>query len=240
MKRFGVVSFPGSNCDADCVYAIREVMGQEADSVWHTEKDLSAYDVIVLPGGFSYGDYLRVGSIARFSPVMQAVQQEAEAGKPVLGICNGFQILVEGGLLPGALLRNRTLQFICDMVHLRVENADTAFSQFEKQVVRMPIAHGAGNYYIEPDGLRELEEKGQIVFRYAGPKGEVSDATNPNGSVGSIAGITNRRGNVLGMMPHPERCCELELGSDDGKLLFESLIKSLNGKRSAREETGEI
>lgn len=239
MKRFGVVSFPGSNCDADCVYAVREVVGQEAELVWHTETNLSAYDAIILPGGFSYGDYLRVGSIARFSPVMQAVQREAEAGKPILGICNGFQILVEAGLLPGALLRNRTLQFICDMVHLRVENAETAFSRFEKSVVRMPIAHGAGNYYIEPDGLRELEENRQIVFRYAGPGGEVSDRTNPNGSLGNIAGITNQRGNVLGMMPHPERCCEAELGSDDGKLLLDSLINFLDGRGVEGEESGE-
>jgi phosphoribosylformylglycinamidine synthase I len=236
--KFAVISFPGSNCDADCVYAVGVVMGQEAELVWHTEKDLSAYDAIVLPGGFSYGDYLRVGAIARFSPVMEAIRKEADKGKPVLGICNGFQILVEAGLLPGALLRNRTLQFICDMVHLRVENDETAFSRFEKKVVRMPIAHAAGNYYIEPEGLRELEENRQIVFRYGGPDGEVSDATNPNGSVSNIAGIVNRQGNVLGMMPHPERCSELELGSDDGSLLFDSLIRSMNGG-PRKEETGE-
>jgi phosphoribosylformylglycinamidine synthase len=227
--RFAVVSFPGSNCDADCAYALSEVMGQQAELVWHTVDDLSAYDGIILPGGFSYGDYLRVGAIARFSPVMQAVRKEAEAGKPVLGICNGFQILVEGGLLPGALLRNRTLQFICDYVHLRAENSETVFSRFEKKVVRMPIAHGAGNYYIDRAGREELERNHQIVFRYSGPDGEVNDRTNPNGSVSNIAGIINREGNVLGMMPHPERCSEMDLGSDDGSLLFDSLIRSFNG-----------
>jgi len=237
--RFAVVSFPGSNCDADCVYALREVMSQEVDLVWYTENDLSAYEGIILPGGFSYGDYLRVGAIARFSPVMKAVQRESEAGKPILGICNGFQILVEAGLLPGALLRNRSLQFICDMVHLKVENHDTIFSRFGGEVVRMPIAHAAGNYYIDPAGLAELEANGQIVFRYSGPNGEIGERTNPNGSLESIAGIVNRRGNILGMMPHPERCCEPELGSDDGKLLLGSLIASLNGRETAEREKGE-
>lgn len=235
--KIAVVSFPGSNCDADCVYALRAVTGRDVDLVWHTEKDLAAYDAIVLPGGFSYGDYLRVGAIARFSPVMQAVGREAEAGKPVLGICNGFQILVEAGLLPGALLRNRSLRFICEMVHLRVENHETRFSRFAKDVIRMPIAHAAGNYYIDPAGLEELEDSGRVVFRYSNPEGEVTARTNPNGSLNGIAGIVNREGNVLGLMPHPERCCERELGSEDGRLLFDSLIASLNGTTPGKGET---
>jgi len=235
--RFAVISFPGSNCDMDCVYALGHVLEQDVDLVWHTERDLSGYDGIVLPGGFSYGDYLRVGAIAKFSPVMQAVRHEADAGKPVIGICNGFQILVESGLLPGALLRNRSLQFICEMVHLSVENAETMFSRMEKDVVRMPIAHAAGNYYIDEAGLEDLEKNNQVVFRYSGPGGEVDDGNNPNGSVNSIAGIVNRAGNVLGMMPHPERCCEAELGSDDGRLLFESMIAHLEGKTAPRRAT---
>jgi len=236
--RFAVISFPGSNCDMDCVYALGQVLGQDVDLVWHTERDLSDYDGIVLPGGFSYGDYLRVGAIAKFSPVMQAVRHEAESGKPVIGICNGFQILVESGLLPGALLRNRSLQFICEAVHLAVERHDTLFTGFEKEVVRMPIAHAAGNYYIDEKGLHELEQNNQVVFRYSGPDGEVGERTNPNGSLSGIAGIINRAGNVLGMMPHPERCCETELGSDDGRMLFESIIAHLGGEAPAgREET---
>ncbi|PPA68989.1 phosphoribosylformylglycinamidine synthase subunit PurQ [Jeotgalibacillus proteolyticus] len=217
--KFAVIVFPGSNCDIDMYHAIKDELGEEAEYVWHDEGDLSSYDGILLPGGFSYGDYLRSGSIARFSNVMKEVVKAAEEGKPVLGVCNGFQILLEAGLLPGAMLRNKELKFMCRTVGLRVENAKTMFtSDYEKdQVIQIPIAHGEGNYYCDDATFNELKENGQIAFTYEG--------TNPNGSLGDIAGITNAKGNVLGMMPHPERAVDSLLGSADGLKLFQSIVK---------------
>lgn len=227
--RFGIIVFPGSNCDRDCHYVVTKVLGLEAEFVWHEERDLSRFDVVVLPGGFSYGDYLRVGAIARFSPVMDAVREFADQGGLIIGICNGFQILVEAGLLPGALLRNRSLHFICKFVHLRVENPETPFThRYRKgQVIRIPIAHGDGRYYCDEEMLAKLERHGQIVFRYCTPDGQVTDEANPNGSIANIAGIVNERGNVLGMMPHPERASEAILGSTDGLLLWQSLLSAV-------------
>jgi len=227
----GVVVFPGSNCDHDTYHALKHVCGREARFVWHKDADLKGLDAVVLPGGFSYGDYLRTGAIARFSPVMRAVQDFAREGGPVLGICNGFQILQEAGLLPGAMLRNRRLKFLCRNVHLRVETSATPFTVAcrASQLLRMPIAHMEGNYFADPETLGELEHNGQIVFRYATPTGEVVDTleANPNGSLNNIAGICNHERNVLGLMPHPERASEALLGSADGRLLFESMISSL-------------
>jgi phosphoribosylformylglycinamidine synthase len=224
--RFAVVVFPGSNCDHDAYHAAKEVLGQQADFVWHKETDLGGADAVILPGGFSHGDYLRTGAVARFSPVMEAVRTFAATGGPVLGICNGFQILLEAGLLPGAMLRNRGLKFVCEHVHIRVEQTDTPFTVKcrSRQVLRIPIAHGEGNYFTTPDQLAKLEQGRQIVFRYVTPSGEVAESANPNGSLQSIAGICNEGRNVLGLMPHPERACESSLGSDDGLVLFESVI----------------
>lgn len=218
--RVAVVQFPGSNCDTDAVKAVHAAGGQEAELVWHAADDLSGYDLIVLPGGFSYGDYLRAGAIARFSPVMDAVAREAERGKLVIGICNGFQILTEAGLLPGALRRNADLLFHSGWQELIVENNATAFtSQYERgERVRFPIAHGEGNYYVDEDTRRRMEASGQIAFRYA-------PGTNPNGSAANIAGVTNESGNVLGLMPHPERAASLLLGSTDGLRLFASALQ---------------
>lgn len=225
--RFGIVVFPGSNCDADCYHVIKEVMHEEAYYVWHKEKDLNSFDAIILPGGFSYGDYLRAGAIARFSPVMSAVKDFASKGGLVIGICNGFQILLEAGLLPGAMLRNRSLKFICDQVHLKINRNDTPFSHLfsEGEVIKVPIAHGEGNYYCDPETLESLKNNRQIVFTYCSPEGEVSDEYNPNGALANIAGIINKDGNVLGMMPHPERCSEALLGGTDGFKVFASMIK---------------
>jgi len=230
--RFGIVVFPGTWSDGDCHYAVTEVMGQEAGYVWHMETDLSGYDCVILPGGFSYGDYLRTGAIARFSPVMSAVKEFAERGGLVLGICNGFQILCEAGLLPGILMRNAHLEFRCQWTNLRVESSEAPFTQGFRagQVLRIPISHGEGSYYTDPATLRTLTEQRQVLFRYCDPLGAVVDDANPNGSVANIAGIVNRGGNVLGMMPHPERCCEELLGGTDGKFLFESVIQSLPPK----------
>ncbi|MBI2870326.1 MAG: phosphoribosylformylglycinamidine synthase subunit PurQ [Candidatus Omnitrophica bacterium] len=227
--KFGVIVFPGTKCDHDCLQVLREVLGQEARPVWHKETGLAGFDCLVLPGGFSYGDYLRTGAIARFSPVMETVIQYAERGGAVIGICNGFQILLEAGLLPGAMLRNRTLSFICRDVTLRVDNAQTLFSSLYRagEVIRMPIAHGEGNYYADSETLARLLGRRQIVLRYASPEGELTERDNPNGSLASIAGIVNERGNVLGLMPHPERASEAALGGEDGRRLFESLIHSL-------------
>ncbi len=227
--KFGVIVFPGSNCDHDCYHVLKHVMGQPTEYVWHKETELKGFDCLVLPGGFSYGDYLRTGSIARFSPVMGAVIEFAKKGGRVLGICNGFQVLTEAGLLPGVLMMNRGLKFICEEVHLRVENCGTIFTggYKEGQVVRIPIAHGDGNFFAEPDTLKALEERGGVVFRYSTPAGEITGGANPNGSEGNIAGIINEGGNVLGMMPHPERASEEILGSTDGRALFESLIGGL-------------
>ncbi len=227
--KFAVIVFPGSNCDHDAFHAAKEVLGQEAEFVWHKETDLRGADVVILPGGFSHGDYLRTGAIARFSPVMNAVKTFAASGGPVLGICNGFQILLEAGLLPGAMLRNRDLKFHCEHVHVRVEQTDTPFTLacVPKQVLRIPIAHGEGNYFTAPEDLRRLEQNRQIVFRYVDATGVVTDAANPNGSLESIAGICNEQRNVVGLMPHPERACELSVGSADGLVMFESVITAL-------------
>jgi len=225
--RFAVVVFPGTWSDLDCHYVFTNILGQPADYVWHRQSDLSQYDCVVLPGGFSYGDYLRTGAIARFSPVMAAVVRHAEAGKPVIGICNGFQILCEAGLLPGALIRNESLQYRCLWVNLRVENADTAFSAACRpgQVLAIPISHGEGRYYADAEALARLEAERRVVFRYCDAAGQTTAAANPNGSIDSIAGIINERGNVLGMMPHPERACEALLGGEDGLYIWRSILE---------------
>lgn len=229
--KFGIIVFPGSNCDRDMAYAVRDVLKQPTRMVWHEESDLSDLDVVVVPGGFSYGDYLRCGAIARFSPAMQSTIKHAEAGKLVLGICNGFQVLTEAGLLPGALMRNRDLHFICDRVSLRVERTDLPWtSNYQaNQVITIPIAHGEGCYYADADTLKQLEDNNQIVFRYCTPSGDVTEAANPNGSLANIAGICNQRGNVLGMMPHPERAVDAVLGGTDGLALFESVVGAMVG-----------
>ncbi len=226
-----VVVFPGSNCEADAIRAVELLSGQRPEAVWHKDRIPAGTELVVLPGGFSYGDYLRAGAIARFSPVMQSVVDFANAGGLVVGICNGFQILLEAGLLPGAMLRNRGLTFSCKHVHLKVERTDTPFSQFEKPVLRIPIAHGEGNYFADAAGLAELESNRQIVFRYCTADGSVEDAANPNGSVAGIAGIVNLAGNVLGMMPHPERAIDEDLGSTDGALIWNSIFASLTESR---------
>lgn len=216
--KFAVIVFPGSNCDVDMYHAIQDELGEEVEYVWHDETNLDGYDAILLPGGFSYGDYLRCGAISRFSNVMNAVIEAANAGKPVLGVCNGFQILVEAGLLPGALMRNENLKFMCRTVALRVENTSLFTSEYEVgDIIQIPIAHGEGNYYCDEQTLKTLEENHQIAFRYV---------NNPNGSISDIAGITNERGNVLGMMPHPERAVDVLLGGDDGLKVFRSILKA--------------
>lgn len=224
--RFAVLVFPGTLNDGDCYHVLASVLKQEVRYVWHKERDLSGFDCLVLAGGFSYGDYLRAGAIARFSPAMEAVSQFADRGGLVIGICNGFQILCEAGLLPGALMRNRQLQFRCQWVDLRTENSSTAVTRAIRpgQILHIPIAHGEGNYYADSQTLVELEEGRQVLFRYCGPDGEVTDAVNPNGSLGNIAGIMNRKGNVFGMMPHPERCSEPELGGTDGLYIWKSVL----------------
>jgi phosphoribosylformylglycinamidine synthase len=224
--KFGIVTFPGSNCDYDAYRAVVDTLGADAVYLWHKDHDLQAVDVVILPGGFSYGDYLRAGAIARFSPIMREVVQHAERGAPVLGICNGFQIACEAQLLPGALLRNDRLQFVSEQVRIRVDNADTLFTgEYEQgQVLTIPIAHGDGRYTADEDTLDRLEEEGRVVFRYVSAGGDVDAAWNPNGSMRAIAGILNGGGNVLGMMPHPERAVEAALGSVDGRALFESML----------------
>ncbi len=215
--------FPGSNCDRDAYYALRDVLGYEVDYLWHADRpDLSRYQLVIVPGGFSYGDYLRPGAIARFAPVMDAVRDSAERGGLVLGVCNGFQILCEAGLLPGALTRNIGLKFICKPVHIRVENTETPFTRHYQQgeVLTIPIAHGDGRYVCDEPTLHQLQANRQILFRYCAPDGSLGDEWNPNGSVDHIAGVANERFNVVGMMPHPERACELLLGSEDGKRLL--------------------
>ena len=223
----GVVVFPGSNCDHDCEHVFRDVLGQAVTMVWHKEASLAGLDAVILPGGFSYGDYLRTGAIARFSPVMQAVKQFAAGGGLVLGICNGFQILLEAGLLPGAMLRNQSLHFICRETHVTVENAATPFTSLYKsgQVLKIPIAHADGNYYTDPITLAGLQANAQIIFRYCTADGEATPEACPNGSLDNIAGIRNAAGNVLGMMPHPERCAEAMLGNEDGRLIFASMVE---------------
>ncbi len=227
--RFSVIVFPGSNCDADAYHAARDVLGEQAEYVWHKDTDLKGADVVVLPGGFAHGDYLRTGAMARFSPIMREVEAFAGRGGPVLGICNGFQVLLEAGLLPGAMLRNRGLKFLCEYVHLRVEQTDTPFTSAcrKSQVLRLPIAHGEGNYFAEPDVIARLEQSRQVIFRYTNAAGEVADAANPNGSAAAIAGLCNEARNVVGVMPHPERACESILGSSDGLMIFESVVQSI-------------
>ncbi len=223
--RFAVVVFPGTWSDRDCQHSLA-VIGQAADLVWHRERDLSAYDCVVLPGGFSYGDYLRTGAIARFSPVMESVVRHAEAGKPVIGICNGFQVLCEAHLLPGVLMRNDSLQYRCQWVHMRTENVSSAFTNRCEpgQVLRVPISHGEGRYFADKDTLDLLESSGRVAFRYCAVDGEVTPEANPNGSERNIAGIVNERGNILGLMPHPERACEAIMGGEDGILIWQSVL----------------
>ena len=227
--KFAVVQFPGSNCDQDCVASINSISGLQAEYVWHKQTSLADYNAIVLPGGFAYGDYLRTGAIARFSPVMQSVIKAAQAGMPVFGICNGFQILCETGLLRGALIRNRSLLFLCQPVSLKLENNRTPFTRLSEEgtILNMPIAHGEGAYYADDQTLRELEERGQVVFRYVDQHGQPTPEANPNGSRNNIAGICNPSGNVLGIMPHPDRSWDRRLGSDDGLQLFRSLVDTL-------------
>ncbi|MFZ0392080.1 MAG: phosphoribosylformylglycinamidine synthase subunit PurQ [Calditrichia bacterium] len=223
--KVAVIVFPGSNCDYDIFYALKKEMGFDAEFVWHQNPDLDGFDAVVLPGGFSYGDYLRAGAIARFSPIMQEVIRFAGRGRLVLGICNGFQILTESGLLPGSLMRNENLRFVCRHVYIRTENVNTPFTGSLKpgQILRIPVAHGEGNYFIDDDGLEKLQENNQIVFRYTSPEGRIEKDYNPNGSRDNIAGVINQDGNVLGMMPHPERAMEVLLSSADGRAVFESM-----------------
>jgi phosphoribosylformylglycinamidine synthase len=227
--KFAIVVFPGSNCDEDAYHAATDVLGQHAEYIWHKDTDLKGADAVILPGGFAHGDYLRTGAMARFSPIMRSVEAFAAAGGPVLGICNGFQILLEAGLLPGAMLRNRDLKFHCEHVHVRVEEIDTPLTAACRrgQVLRIPIAHGEGNYFAEPDVIARLDASRQIIFRYTDAAGEVTEAANPNGSAAAIAGLCNDARNVVGLMPHPERACEAALGSGDGRILFESVVQAL-------------
>jgi len=226
MLTFGILLFPGSNCDHDAYHVISKVMGQEARFIWHKDEHLGDVDAVIVPGGFSYGDYLRVGAIARFSPIMKDLVRFANEGGLVIGICNGFQILCESGLLPGALIRNENLRFVCKDVHLRVDKANTPFTNkmAEGEVIELHVAHGDGNYFASPEEIKQLEEKGQIVFRYTTEEGVVTAEANPNGSIHNIAGIVNEKGNVMGLMPHPERCAEELIGSGDGLKVFESMI----------------
>ena len=227
--KFGVIVFPGSNCDHDAYHVISKHVGQPVDFVWHKETDLSGYDAVIVPGGFSYGDYLRAGALAHFSPVISAVKEFAKKGKFVFGVCNGFQILCESGLLPGALMRNRNLHFICRHINIKVENDRTPFTNELKngEILSIPIAHAEGNYVCDDETLAELEDNNQIIFRYCDENGEATDEANPNGSLNNIAGISNKEGNILGMMPHPERACEELLGSNDGRDIFRSLTKTI-------------
>ena len=228
--KIGVIVFPGSNCDRDCYHVCREVLGQHTSLIWHQETSVQGMDAVILPGGFSYGDYLRTGSIARFSPIMEAVTKFAAQGGLVLGICNGFQILLEAGLLPGAMHRNRNLSFICEDIYVKVENASTSFTTHceSGQILKLPIAHAEGNYYTDPVTLSGLQANAQIVFRYCERDGRVTQASNPNGSIDNIAGIRNAAGNVLGLMPHPERCAEDMLNNKEGLFIFQSFVNALS------------
>jgi len=227
--KFGIIVFPGTWSDRDCHYALNSVVGQKADYIWHTETNLSGYDCIILPGGFSYGDYLRPGAIARFSPIMTSVERFAADGKLVIGICNGFQVLCESGLLPGVLRQNNHLQYRCQWTYLKVENNNSLFTSNCQagQVLKIPVSHYEGCYYVDDTSLSELEATSRIIFRYSTPSGEITAAANPNGALHNIAGIINKQGNVLGMMPHPERACEPLLGSSDGNIIWESIIASI-------------
>ncbi len=229
--KFGVVVFPGTWSDVDCYTVISDVLHQDVDYVWHKETNISSYDCLILPGGFSYGDYLRCGSIAKFSPVMQELPKFVDSGKIVFGICNGFQILCESGLLPGVLRRNDHLQFRCDWTNLKTENSDSVFSSRiqEDKIIKIPISHGEGNFYADEVTLKNIEANGQVAFRYCDSSGNVTSQGNPNGSLNNIAGVTNAKGNVLGMMPHPERCCDPLLGGIDGELIFGSIVDSFVG-----------
>ena len=224
--KFGIVVFPGSNCEHDCYHVVKHVLRQEASFLWHKDRTLSRADCVILPGGFAHGDYLRCGAMAKFSPIMETVARFAAEGGPVLGICNGFQILTEAGLLPGALIRNRTLHYLCQDIHLRTESTDSPFTRGipTGRVLKIPVGHGEGCYYADAKTLKRLELEGRIAFRYCDPKGKLTEESNPNGSLMSIAGVLNERGNVLGLMPHPDRCAEAILGNEDGRLLFESVI----------------
>jgi phosphoribosylformylglycinamidine synthase len=232
--KFAVIQFPGSNCDQDCVTAVNSIPGLEAEYVWHKETSLNRFDAIVLPGGFAYGDYLRCGAIARFSPIMTAVKNDARDGKLILGTCNGFQILCEAGLLPGALVRNRSLRFVCQMVTTRVEVSDSAFTHGCPQgsLLRLPIAHGEGCFFAEPDTLRELNEREQVILRYTDDHGRVVPEANPNGSIDNIAGICNPDGNVFGLMPHPDRAFDDRLGSADGTKIFRSMLQAIERRQT--------
>lgn len=229
--KFGVVVFPGSNCDHDAYYALKHELGYDVEFLWHKEPSIKDCNVIILPGGFSYGDYIRCGAVAKLSPIMTDVIRFANDGGIVIGICNGFQILCESGLLPGVLIKNKSLKFICEDVHLMVTGKSDVFAGGASgSIVKIPIAHGEGNYFIEPDKIEELEKNGQILFRYCSPAGEISNEANPNGSINNIAGITNRAGNVLGMMPHPERACSKTIGNDSGKFIFSSIANFIKSK----------
>jgi len=232
--KFSVIVFPGSNCDHDAHHAAQDVLGQQAECIWHKDTDLKGADVVILPGGFAHGDYLRTGAMARFSPIMGAVRAFAERGGPVIGICNGFQVLLEAGLLPGAMLRNRSLKYQCEYVHVRVEQVDTPFTYgaTNGQVLRIPIGHGEGNYFAPPDMLEQLEANRQVILRYTDPQGRVDEAWNPNGSVHAIAGLCNAARNVVGMMPHPERACEALLGGVDGRVIFDSIVRAFSSAES--------
>lgn len=228
--KFGVIVFPGSNCEHDCHYAIESVLGKPVEFVWHRDSTLDGFDAVILPGGFSYGDYLRTGAIARFSPIMTAVAAFAASGGLVIGICNGFQILMEAGLLPGAMLPNVGMKYVCRFLHIRTESATTPFTSAMRsgQILSIPVGHGDGNFFADEETIRRLEDRDQIVFRYVTPAGEVTAEANPNGSVANIAGIVNEQRNVLGMMPHPDRSSERILGSEDGRLIFESMVAALS------------
>jgi phosphoribosylformylglycinamidine synthase subunit PurQ / glutaminase len=231
--KFAVIQFPGSNCDQDCLAALNGIPGLSAEYVWHKKTSLDGFDAIVLPGGFSYGDYLRCGAIARFSPIMPSVVKEARNGKLVIGTCNGFQVLCEIGLLPGALVRNRSLHFVCELVTTRVEVADSAFTRGCRQgsLLRLPIAHGEGCFFADDATLRELNDRRQVILRYATSDGRIEASGNPNGSLENIAGICNREGNVFGLMPHPDRACEERLGSEDGLKIFQSMVETIEARR---------
>lgn len=233
--KFAVLQFPGSNCDQDCVHVLKNVLGHEAELRWHKETSLAGFDAVIVPGGFSYGDYLRTGAIARFSPIMQAVTEFAQSGGPVLGICNGFQILCEAGLLPGALVRNRSLQFRCEHVHLKVVNDRSPFTNRTPSgsILRVPIAHGDGCYYCDAETLASIKANGQILWQYVDASGAATETANPNGSLENIAGVSNERGNVAGLMPHPERASEAILGEAGGLAIFESLVAALESGKPA-------
>ena len=238
--KFGIVVFPGSNCDEDAFHAARDVFGQDAEYLWHKDADLKSADVLILPGGFAHGDYLRTGAMARFSPIMAPVRAFAERGGPVLGICNGFQILLESGLLPGAMLRNKGLKYRCERVHLRVEQTDTSFTgaAHAGQVLTIPIGHGEGNYFAPPEMLTRIEANRQVVLRYTDVAGRIDQASNPNGSVNAIAALCNHGRNVVGMMPHPERACEVLLGGVDGRVVFDSIVDTFRSAESLALQSG--